>query len=290
MRQANHSRPWARLILFLLGILLISYAGIHLIRGMAVPPVPHQPAMTDGQVSSPAFARETASDRSIWSDSYGDGFPACTRLDRASDRENFARWMTFLAESAYYHPAPPAREEVQDCAALIRYAYRNALAAHTAAWHREAGLPFEPGFGDISKYVYPRWPLGPRLYRKRPGPFTASDLANDAFGEFADARTLMMFNSFPVSRDVRAARPGDLLFFHQPEQAEPFHVILFVGRSHFQPQGADWIVYHTGGLDGRHGDVRHLQAALLMKHPDPRWRPLAANPRFLGVYRFDLLR
>jgi hypothetical protein len=52
----------------------------------------------------------------------------------------------------------------------------------------------------------------------------------------------------------------------------------------------DWIVYHTGDLDGRQGEIRHVPASLLMQHPDPRWRPLAANPRFLGVYRFNLLR
>ncbi|MFB3923433.1 MAG: DUF1175 family protein [Terriglobia bacterium] len=289
VRQANHSRPWSRRFLLLLGLAGIVYGGTRL-NPAPLARVNRKLEKTQGHLQSPASVLEASNHRVIQAENSGDGFPAGVRLDRAADRENFTRWMTFLAEAAYYHPGLPAKEEVQDCAALIRYAYRNALVAHTAAWRREAGLPFEPGFGDITEYSYPHWPLGPRLFRTRAGPFAPADLGSDTFSEFADARTLLQFNTFAVSRDVRAARPGDLLFFYQPQQAEPFHVILYVGRSNFQPQGADWIVYHTGDLDGKPGEVRHLQVALLMQHPDPRWRPLAANPHFLGVYRFDLLR
>jgi uncharacterized protein YfaT (DUF1175 family) len=223
-------------------------------------------------------------------DSFGDGFPDAARLDRSADRENFVRWLTFLAEAAYYQPTRASQNEVQDCAALIRYAYRNALVEHTPAWRREIGLPADPGFGDITKYSYPDWPLGQNLFRTRPGPLTPSDFERAAFAEFADAATLLQYNTFAVSRQLAAARPGDLIFFHQPEQEQPFHAMLFVGRSHFQPEGTDWLVYHTGEIDGRHGEVRDLRAATLLDHPDARWRPLAANPRFLGVYRFDLLR
>jgi uncharacterized protein YfaT (DUF1175 family) len=225
-----------------------------------------------------------------WTDSFDDGLPDAARLDLAADRENFTRWLTFLAESLYYHPAPRALEEVEDCAALVRYAYRNALVAHTPAWRRAAGLPYEPGFGDVTKFAYPAWPLGRGLFRTRAGPLSPADVERGAFAEFADAATLFQYNTFPVSRDLGAARRGDLLFFFQPAQQEPYHVILFVGPSHFQSHDKDWLIYHTGDLDGRPGEIRHVRASLLMEHPDPRWRPLAANPRFLGVYRFSLLR
>ena len=215
-------------------------------------------------------------------DSFGDGFPDAARLDRAADRENFVRWLTFLAEAAYYQPAAPAREEVQDCAALIRHAYRNALVAHTSAWRREVGLAADPGFGDITKFSYPDWPLGRSLFRTRPGPLTPSDFERAAFAEFADAATLLQYNTFAVSRQLAAARPGDLIFFHQPEQEQPFHAMLFVGRSHFQPEGTDWLVYHTGEIDGRHGEVRDLRATTLLDHPEARWRPLAAQPTISG--------
>ncbi len=100
----------------------------------------------------------------------------------------------------------------------------------------------------------------------------------------------LRYNCFRVSSNLRAARPGDLLFFQQPTQRQPYHVMLFVGHSHFQPQGSDWIVYHTGELNGGRGEIREVEASLLDRHPDPRWRPLETNPHFLGVYRFALLR
>jgi len=243
-----------------------------------------------GQAPQPQLANAQPLDDRSWGDSFGDGFPDSARLDRGADQENFARWLTFLAEALYYQPAPSALAEVQDCAALVRYAYRNALAAHTPAWRRAAGLTYAPGFGDVSKFAYPRWSLGRGLFRTRAGPFAPADLMRGVFAEFADAVTLLRYNTFPVARDLRAARAADVLFFCQPEQREPYHAMLFVGRSHFQPSGTDWIVYHTGDLDGRPGEIRHVPASLLMQHPDPSWRPHAANPRFLGVYRFNLLR
>jgi uncharacterized protein YfaT (DUF1175 family) len=110
------------------------------------------------------------------------------------------------------------------------------------------------------------------------------------FAEFADAETLLRYNTFRVSSNIRAARPGDLFFFHQSTQRQPYHAMLFVGHSYFQPQGSDWIVYHTGELNGGPGEIREVQASLLEQHPDPHWRPLETNAHFLGVYRFALLR
>jgi uncharacterized protein YfaT (DUF1175 family) len=234
-------------------------------------------------------ARASSRDRS-WHDSLGDGFPDSARLDSTQDRENFLRWFTFLAETQYYLPSPRAQVEVQDCAALIRFAYRNSLVAHSPAWRADAGLPFDPAFGDVAKFTYPNGSLGRALFRTRPGPAEPADLEQGAFAEFADSATLLRYNAFPVARDLRAARPGDLLFYHQPAQREPFHTMLFVGNSYYQPQGSDWIVYHTGDLNGRRGEVREVRAETLFEHPDPHWRPLSSNPNFLGVYRWEVLR
>lgn len=241
--------------------------------------------VTKASVSANAISR----DRS-WHDSLGDGFPDSARLDSTPDRQNFTRWFTFLAETQYYAASPRARVEVQDCAALIRFAYRNSLVAHSPAWREEAEIPYDPGFGDVAKFNYPYGSLGRALFRTRPGPAEPADLEQGAFAEFADSATLLRYNTFPISRDLRAARPGDLLFFRQPAQREPFHTMLFVGNSYYQPQGSDWIVYHTGDLPGRHGEIREVRAATLLEHPDPRWRPLISNPNFLGVYRLEILR
>ena len=225
-----------------------------------------------------------------WHDSLGDGFPDGTRLDTAEDRENFTRWFTFLAETQYYSGSPRTRGEVQDCAALVRFAYRNSLVAHSPAWREDAALPYDPGFDEIAKYHYPYGPLGRTLFRNRPGPIAPDDLAQRVFAEFADSATLLRYNTYLISRDVRAAAPGDLLFFHQPVQREPFHTMLFVGKSYYQPQGSDWIVYHTGDMDGHRGEIRELRTGTLLKHPDLHWRPLLNNPNFLGVYRLEILR
>ena len=50
----------------------------------------------------------------------------------------------------------------------------------------------------------------------------------------------------PIGRDVAALRPGDLIYFHQPSQNAPDHLMVFVGSSSFEPEGRDWVVYHTG--------------------------------------------
>ncbi len=178
-------------------------------------------------------------------DSRGDGFPDGARLDNARDRENFTHWFTFLAETQFYSRSTHAREEIQDCAALIRYAFRNSLVAHSPAWREGADLPYDPGFDDVAKYHYPYGPLGRALFRSKPGPLAPDDLTRGAFAEFADSATLLRYNAYLISRDIRAAAPGDLLFFHQAVEREPFHTMLFVGRSDYQHSGADWIVYHN---------------------------------------------
>jgi len=65
--------------------------------------------------------------------------------------------------------------------------------------------------------------------------------------------------------------------------------MVFVGRSHFDPDGDDWVVYHTGPLDGGAGEVRKVQLSTLAQHPAARWRPIASNPNFIGVFRLGLL-
>ena len=80
-----------------------------------------------------------------------------------------------------------------------------------------------------------------------------------------------------------------MLYFRQQGQREPDHLMVFVGRSHFDPDGDDWVVYHTGPLDGGAGEVRKVRLATLAQHPAPRWRPLASNPSFVGVFRLGML-
>lgn len=202
---------------------------------------------------------------------------AQVRLADESDRAAFRAWFVLLADAQFEQPAP----EVTDCAALVRFAFREALRAHTPEWRRRVALPFTPQYPDVRSA--PRagdggWPL-----------FRVADGPTPRYGEFADAKTLVALNSVRIGRDVSRIRPGDLLYFRQPSQSQPDHLMVFVGASPFDTGDRDWVVYHTGPTDDGAGDVRKARLAALAQHPSARWRPLATNPNFVGVFRLNAL-
>lgn len=199
------------------------------------------------------------------------------RLADESDRAAFRGWFVFLADSGFYRPLP----EVTDCAGLIRFAAREALRAHTPEWLRTMQQPLDPGLADV---------------RQRPsgaaGHFPLFRVSSDPrapLAEFADAHTIVRYNARFVARDAGALRPGDLLYFRQPSQTEPDHLMIYVGPSRFDSSASDFLVYHTGPADdGKPGEMRKVRLADLLKHPSPRWRPLASNERFVGVFRLTV--
>lgn len=228
-------------------------------------------------------------------DSFGDGTPDFLRLNFAPDREAFRSWFTLIADYQALRPPNELPAEVSDCAALLRYAYRNALRDHDAGWVRDNRIEPPTALPSIEKYRYPFTPLRASLFRVRPGSFRLSDLGDGTFSEFADAQTLKELNTHFLSTDVRVAQPGDILFFRQLEQNSPFHSMIFVGRSQWlNGSGAenadDIVVYHTGPIDGHPGEMRRLRLSELLSHPSPRWRPVQGNSNFLGVYRWNIVR
>jgi uncharacterized protein YfaT (DUF1175 family) len=263
------------------------------------------PAPRTAQAASPArpsrFPNEVArrapqpTQPVSWSDRYGDGTPDFLRLDSPADRESFRRWFALIAEYQAFRQPTEVPAEIKDCAALLRYSYRNALRLHDSAWTRETGItpPADPG--TIGQYRYPFTPLGAALFRVQPGPAVQSDVGRGAFAEFADAKTLKSLNTHFISRDLRDARPGDLLFYRQLETDEPYHSMIYVGQSSWMPEPiSDWrgaiVVYHTGPIGKAPGEMRRVTVAELLNHPSPRWRPVAGNSNFLGVYRWNTLR
>ncbi len=219
-----------------------------------------------------------------------DGTPDFLRLDNEADQQAFRRWFTFLAEAQFYRSPGQLPVEINDCAALVRFAYREALREHDGAWASELDLDALPGVPTVQKYQFPFTPLGAGLFRVKPGSFRPEDIRNGSFAQFADAQTLRRRNTHPVSRDIRRAQPGDLLFFRQLEQDLPFHAMIFLGKSQFEPGSQNWIIYHTGPSGGGKGEIRRVTVEKLLEHPSPRWRPLLGNPNFLGVYRWNILR
>jgi uncharacterized protein YfaT (DUF1175 family) len=217
-------------------------------------------------------------------DRFEDGTPDFLRLHSAADRSAFRAWFTALADSAAALPPSRLPHEIDDCAALLRWSYRNALHAHDAAWGATLPMDAPPPLASVGQYAYPFTPLGANLFRVRPGPFAAADLSDGSFAQFADARTLWQRNTFLVSRELRSARPGDLLFYRQLEQNSPYHSMILTGA------GQAWAVYHTGPIGTGPGEVRRVAMTDLLHHPDLRWRPVVDNSNFLGVYRWNILR
>jgi hypothetical protein len=226
------------------------------------------------------------------SDSYSDGTPDFLRLHTTQDRQAFRAWFTSIAEHQADLLPQQLPPEINDCAALLRFAYREALHVHDESWLSTHAL--ESSAPSIRQYAYPQTPLGANLFRVRPGPFLPADLDNGSFAQFADAQTLMQDNTYLVGRDLRLARPGDLIFYRQLEQDSPydvpgtpryhspFHSMIFCGER--------GVVYHTGPISHGEGEMRRLLLSDLLHHPDARWRPLNENANFLGVYRWNILR
>jgi uncharacterized protein len=221
------------------------------------------------------------------SDRNADGTPDFLRLP-AEDQQAFRRWFTFLSEIQYFRDPSALPKEINDCAALLRYAYRQSLSDHNAAWANQLKLPLTPSLPAVRKYNYPYTPLGAALFRVKPGGFQIADLSNGAFAEFADAQSLEKWNCRRISRNLTEALPGDLLFFKQIAEVShlPFHSMIYLGHSQIEPDGKTYVIYHTGGPEG----IRRLTTEQLMGYPLPQWRPLPGNENFLGVYRWNILR
>jgi hypothetical protein len=224
-------------------------------------------------------------------DADADGLPDGAELRSSNDRDNFRAWFTYIAERQFYELSDVWNKDQRDCSGLVRFAWREALRRHDRAWLQRMGAGYAALAPDVS-YDLEKGLLGEKLFRARAGAFQADDLNNGAFNEFADAATLKQFNAAPLGRDARQAKPGDLLFYFQAfSQKYPHHVMVFLGAARDDNQGAgDWVVYHTGGSAQDAGEVRKVRLSTLARHPNPHWRPVASNPRFLGFFRLKILQ
>jgi uncharacterized protein len=224
-----------------------------------------------------------------WRDSRGDGFPDSLTLHSAGDTRAFLDWFRYLAEEQYYR-GDELSPEINDCAALLRYAYREALRQHDGEWATRNGLRAVQPIPDVNKYQYPFTPLRADLFRLRPGSFELSDLTSGAFGQFADAEHLLLYNTTSIGKDIGQMQPGDLLFYRQEDQNMPFHAMLFLGGSMLDPSDREhYLLYHTGPDGTWPGEMRRRTITEMMQHPEARWHPVPMNPAFLGVYRWKIV-
>ncbi len=277
------------LLLWFMLVFLFSY--LSLSPTVNVNPTPHLP---DHPPKTPRMPDHPAPRRFADStplDSDDDGIPDAAELRTFMERENFRRWFTGLAEMQFYRLSDHWSMAQRDCAGLARFAWREALQRHDRAWFQKMGPGYEAIAPDISTHQIDQSPLGGKLFRTDFGTYKEADLAEGKFSEFADARTLKIFNCKFVSRDRHQALPGDLLFFYQPwVQKFPYHVMIFLGPPQIACEAtSDWVVYHTGSSPTGAGTVKKVELSALDHHPNKRWRPVENNPNFLGFYRLKIL-
>ncbi len=193
------------------------------------------------------------------------------------DREAFRTWFVALLEQQLDSPSPAWEPAQRDCAGLLRFAFREALAPHTEAWRERVAFNMGPPGHDPSPAFAPRWRQG---FPTPEGP-----------QPFARGLYLRRLACVLLGRDLASARPGDLLFFARGgAHAQPDHAMAFVRPD---ADGTPMLLYHTGpegsGASRAPGEVRRVRLDDLLHHPDPDFRPLSENPAFLGLYRWQLL-
>ena len=198
-------------------------------------------------------------------------------LREEGDREAFRTWFVALLEQQLDAPSPAWEPAQRDCAGLLRFAFREALAPHAMAWRDRIGYSAGPPAQDPSPSFGRAWRAG---FPTPEGP-----------QPFARGLYLRRLACVPLGRDLHAARPGDLIFFARGgAHAQPEHAIAFVRPD---ADGTPMLLYHTGpegsGATRAPGEVRRVRLDDLLHHPDPDFRPLPENPAFLGLYRWQLL-
>lgn len=245
-----------------------------------------KPPVTDGDASQVVAELQINPD---WRDENGNGFPDSLELQSTSDRRAFLDWFRYLAEEQLYR-GEGINPEVNDCAALLRFAYREALRKHDGEWATRVGMQTVRPLPDVQRYQYPFTPLKADLFRLWPGPFQPADLAAGRFGQFADAENLLLHNATRIGKEIHHAQPGDLLFYRQEGQGMPFHAMLFLGASMVEPEDSGaYVLYHTGPDGSWPGEMRRRTVEEMLRHPEARWHPVTTNPAFLGVYRWKIV-
>lgn len=214
--------------------------------------------------------------RQSWSMA-GPALEANAALGEEGDREAFRTWFVALLEQQLEAPSPAWEPLQRDCAGLLRFAFREALARHTDAWRDHVAFTAGPPGQDPAPAFAHDWRRG---FPTPEGP-----------QPFAKGAYLRRLACVSLGRDLQLARPGDLLFFARGgARPQPDHAMAFVRPD---VDGAPMLLYHTGpegsGVSRQPGEVRRVRLDDLLHHPDPDFRPLSENPAFLGLYRWRLL-
>ena len=220
-------------------------------------------------------------------DSDSDGYPDAAELGKC---QSFREWFAAIAESQFFNPADIWFDVRKDCAGLIEFAYREALKRHTKEWAKNYRYITDFTADDDRKYFYPNVPwIGQRIFRVREGRFEPGSITND-FAVTAQGSVLRTYSMSFVSKNIRDAKKGDILFFFHPENTEmPSHSMIYIGNPSGEDVTEGFLIYHTGPSDLDSGLIKKVRVRDLMNHPDTSWRPVEQNTAFLGVYQWKIL-
>lgn len=209
-----------------------------------------------------------------------DNYPDVAKLGK-EDSERFINWFLNIALYQTQSMSENWLEWERDCSGLIRYATRESLKTHDEKWYKNTGIDPElweektginlRNFEDVKKYNYPYIPVF--------GSYNFFD-ENGNTVYFADAYNLLRSNVKYISRNIRDARPGDLLFFQHPAPLT-FHSMIYTG---------DGLVYHTGPVDDTNpGMIKVWTLDYYTSLMPYQWLPIDNNEYFLGIFRFKFL-
>ncbi len=216
-----------------------------------------------------------------------DGFANAIELPGSSDRKAFRTWFTSIARSQAVQLSSDWYQVHQDCAGLLRYAYKESLKRHDRRWWQQTRALRPPLSRDIKRYQYPDVPVvGTAIFK-------TADPAKP-FSAHATARGLRDHNSLFLGKNAASAQPGDLLFFERVVDGEAsLHSMIYLGLG-IQSQQPE-VVYHTGpdSTEGHtpdgSGEVRLVTINTLNTQPDSSWHIKSDNPNFNGFYRWRIL-
>lgn len=180
----------------------------------------------------------------------------------------FRDWFTFIVDHQL-HAGPTPRWVQRDCAGLVRFAVGESLRAHDMTWLRANGMV---GSANLNRLPPPliltpeQRSLSQRWHQ-----------IDGSVSAYAPAITLIQSNSRFIAKDVNQALPADLLFF---DQGDDQHLMIWLDN---------YIAYHTGTVTPTDNGLRAVSVDELVAWNDSRWRPIAGNPNFVGVFRLEFL-
>ena len=182
----------------------------------------------------------------------------------AEQSRRLRAWITLIV-AAQLRAGPSPRWQHRDCAGLVRFAVRESLRRHDAAWVRANGLqgvalPQDAVLSSAQRAALRDW--------------VDIDGQRQAY---VGALALVQANCRLLGKQLTQAEAGDLLFF---DQGDDQHLMVWMGS---------YIAYHTGTETASDNGLRAVAPRRLMNWEDTRWRPVPENSNFIGIYRLAFL-